>query len=133
MNVVVDTNIIFSALLPQSKKIRDILCLEKNLSFYSCNFAMVEVFKNKEKILRYAQVDEEKILRALHKIFKRITFFREELISSDSLKLAYNLCIDVDIKDVYFVALAIELNGALWTGDTKLKEGLRKRGFDRFL
>ena len=55
------------------------------------------------------------------------------MISSERLKQAYNLCFDVDIKDVYFVALAIELNGVLWTGDTKLKEGLRKKGFDRFL
>lgn len=45
----------------------------------------------------------------------------------------YDLCKDVDIKDTPFVALAIELGPSLWTGDKKLKEGLKQKGFDNFL
>jgi len=28
--------------------------------------------------------------------------------------------------------LTLELNGWLWTGDKKLKAGLKRKGFDRF-
>jgi predicted nucleic acid-binding protein len=45
---------------------------------------------------------------------------------------AYDLCKDVDIKDTPFIALSIELKRPLWTGDKKLKEGLRSKGFDEF-
>jgi len=133
MKVVVDSNIIFSAILPQSKKTRDILFLQKELDFYSCSFALVEIFKYKEKILKAAQLEEEKLLRILHRILRRITFYREDLIHANSLKLAKELCFDIDMKDMYFVALTIEMDGILWTGDVKLKKGLTKKGFDKFL
>ncbi|MEI7935826.1 MAG: PIN domain-containing protein [Verrucomicrobiota bacterium] len=31
-----------------------------------------------------------------------------------------------------FIALTLHLDGRLWTGDDKLKAGLRAKGFDRF-
>jgi predicted nucleic acid-binding protein len=37
------------------------------------------------------------------------------------------------MKDMYFVALTIEMDGILWTGDVKLKKGLTKKGFDKLL
>ncbi|PSQ84453.1 MAG: hypothetical protein BRD44_00900 [Bacteroidetes bacterium QS_7_67_15] len=42
------------------------------------------------------------------------------------------LCHDIDETDTPHVALVFELDGELWTGDKKLKEGLRENGFDRF-
>ena len=45
---------------------------------------------------------------------------------------AYRLCREVDEKDTAYVALALHLDGRLWTHDSELKIGLRARGFDRF-
>jgi len=42
------------------------------------------------------------------------------------------LCRDIDINDAPFVALALELEAVLWTGDKTLKNGLKDKGFDRF-
>jgi len=42
------------------------------------------------------------------------------------------LCKDIDESDTPFVALTIELKALLWTGDKKLKEGLKKKGFISF-
>jgi len=39
---------------------------------------------------------------------------------------------DIDPKDVLFVALTIEMDGLLWTGDTKLRSNLEVKGFDSF-
>jgi predicted nucleic acid-binding protein len=41
----------------------------------------------------------------------------EFLISDTSLTRAYQLCKDVDMKDVPFVASPLELDGLVWTGD----------------
>lgn len=35
-------------------------------------------------------------------------------------------------KDTPFVALALEMEAQLWTRDQELKDGLRRKGFDRF-
>jgi predicted nucleic acid-binding protein len=37
---------------------------------------------------------------------------------------------DIDKKDLLFVALSIQTGFMLWTGDKKLMEGLKKKGFD---
>ena len=42
------------------------------------------------------------------------------------------LCRDVDSKDAPFIALTLHLDGRLWTGDDRLKAGLRAKGFARF-
>jgi predicted nucleic acid-binding protein len=47
------------------------------------------------------------------------------------LKQAYNLCRGLDEKDTIYIALAIELNGLLWTGDKKLINGLDKKDFNQ--
>ncbi|HDR52999.1 MAG TPA: hypothetical protein ENN90_15490 [Mariniphaga anaerophila] len=46
-SVVVDTNLIFSALIPKSSKIREIL-FDTNLTFYSPNYLISEVYKHKD-------------------------------------------------------------------------------------
>ncbi|WP_413176102.1 PIN domain-containing protein [Anabaena azotica] len=38
----------------------------------------------------------------------------------------------MDESDTPHVALTLELEGLLWTGDKKLKEGLIRKGFDKF-
>ncbi|WP_322744651.1 PIN domain-containing protein [Cuspidothrix issatschenkoi] len=41
-------------------------------------------------------------------------------------------CKDIDESDTPHVALTLQLEGLLWTGDKKLKEGLIIKGFDKF-
>ena len=59
-----------------------------------------------------------------------ITFVSEELISERSWISAYGLTKDVDEDDTPFVALALELNTKLWTGDKTLAKGLYQKGSD---
>ena len=65
-------------------------------------------------------------------IIERIQFVPTDFISLESRQKAYDLCYDVDIKDLPFVALSIDLKIPLWTGDKKLKIGLIKKGFHNF-
>jgi len=131
--VIVDTNILFSILLWKSSKFRDVLFAEtEETDFYCCRFAIVELFKHKEKILKQSALPEEELLEVYYGLLKRVKFFEERTMSDESIKQAYELCNDIDAKDTSFVALTIELNGQLWTKDKILKDGLRKKGFDKF-
>lgn len=46
---------------------------------------------------------------------------------------AWRLCRDVDENDTAYVALTLELDAVLWTGDKELETGLRKKGFAKLL
>jgi len=130
--VIVDTNILFSALLGKSKKLRDTILTEKNISFYSCKFLIVELFKYKEKIRGKSSLEEDEILELLYGLLKKINIFDEVSVTEESLQKAFELCKDVDEKDTPFVAIVMELDGLLWTGDKALKDGLASKGFDSF-
>jgi len=130
--IIVDTNILFSALLGKNKKFRDILLSQKNINLYSCKFTLVELFKYKEKIQKYSSFDEGEILELLYNLLKNIHLFDENTLTKESLKIAFDLCYDIDLKDIPFVAVTIELDGLLWTGDKKLKNGLKIKGFNSF-
>ena len=131
MKIVIDTNILFSSLLSKSSKLRKIL-LNKDYQFFSPNFVFVEIFKHKEKILKYTKSSEVEVYEYLNEILKKIHFVNEEIISKENRQRAYELCVDIDKEDIPMIALAIELNADVWTGDTTLREGLNKKGFIKF-
>lgn len=132
MKVVVDANILFSAFLSRNSKYRDLL-FDETYEFYSPNFVFLEIFKHKEKILKCTKETEEDVYGFLGKVLKRIHFVGEEVVSIENYTKAYALCKEIDEDDAPFVALALEINGYLLTGDDKLKMGLKIKGFDRFL
>ena len=126
--VIVDTNILFSALLRKNSRFIELI-LEPNYDFFICEQVLVELFKRKEKILRASQLREEEIVTIYQILLKRINLYKEDLIAAEHLATAYQLCRDIDETDTPHVALTIELGGLLWTGDKKLKEGLQRKGF----
>lgn len=131
MKVVVDANILFSAFLSASSQYRDLFFQEKH-EFYSPNFVFLEIFKHKEKILKCTKESEEDVYEFLGMMLKRISFVREEVVSAENYRKANVLCSEIDENDTPFVALALELDGYLLTGDEKLKKALKNKGFDRF-
>jgi putative PIN family toxin of toxin-antitoxin system len=131
MRVVVDSNIIFSALLLKNSRLRELL-FRKNHRFYCPNYVFVEIFKYKEKIIKYSQLNEIELYEYLNKILENIKSIKKEVISKENRLAAFNLCEDVDEKDAPFIALAIEVDAFMWTGDKTLKRALGKKGFDRF-
>lgn len=129
--VVIDTNILFSALLRrQSHFTRTIL--GSGHAFFICESVIVELFKHKERIVQASQLTETDIIRLFYTLLRHVTVFKEELIEPTIRRQAYELCVDIDEADAPHVALTIHLDGVLWTGDKTLKQGLEKRGFDRF-
>jgi predicted nucleic acid-binding protein len=130
-SVVVDTNLIFSALIPKASKIREIL-FESNMTFYSPNFLITEIYTHKDRLLKSSKLTDSEFYLYFNGIIERIKFIPTDFIGNDSRQKAYDLCKDIDVKDTPFVALAIDLGLPIWTGDKKLKDGLRLKGYQDF-
>ncbi len=129
--VVVDTNIIFSALLSSQSRFAEIL-LRADGQFYVNELTLIELFKHKEKIVRFSRLSEDEIIRLYYLLLRKINLYKEDLISPESRRAAYALCHDIDETDAPHLALTLEIDGLLWTGDNTLKTRLRQKGFDRF-
>jgi len=56
-----------------------------------------------------------------------------EAIRESTWEKAMELTKDVDEFDAPFIALALEMESPLWTGDKKLVKGLSKKGIDWIL
>jgi len=93
---------------------------------------IAEIYKHKEKLIKNSKLDEPEFYLYLTGIIEKIQFLPIDFISVENRKKAYDLCKDIDVKDTPFIALAIELNLPVWTGDRKLKDGLRSKRFDNF-
>lgn len=129
--VVVDTNIFFSALMSaESSFAKAMLRLENE--FFVCETTLVEIFDHKEKLIKASRISSDDLAHLYHILVKRVQVYKEDLISPENWKSVYDLCHDVDETDTPHVALALELNAVLWTGDKRLKEGLEKKGFQNF-
>ncbi len=129
--VVVDTNIFFSALLSaESLFAKTMLRLENR--FFVCETTLVEIFEHKEKLIKVSRTSPDDVAHLYYILVRRIQVYKEDLISPENWKTAYDLCIDIDETDTPHVALALELKAALWTGDKRLKEGLKEKGFQNF-
>ena len=131
MIVVIDANIVFSALVTSNPNRRKYL-FSNEIKLYSPNFLITEIFKHKEPILKASTLSNSELSELLNKVFQRISFVNEELISVKNYMEVYRLCKGIDENDVPFLALTLQLDGKLWTKDKQLKTGLLARGFNSF-
>lgn len=129
--IIVDTNIVFSALVNKNSTIATFL-LEPNHALVMPKFGFVELFKHKEKICSVSKHSQDEILEILYELIRHIDFFDENSLSVSALTEAWALVEDIDPKDMLFVALTLEMEGLLWTGDIKLRSGLEAKGFEAF-
>ena len=132
MRYVVDTNIIMSAMLSPSGRVADVFFNRLIEAELICpHFLVIELFDKKERIQKYSKLNNIAVSDLYYLLLKRVSFINEELISTESLKIAYDLVVEKDIDDLVFVALAVHANATLWTGDLKLLKHLRKKGFTK--
>ena len=131
VQVVVDTNVLFGALLQRDSKARQTIVL-RAADFVTPRYLFVELFKHKERLLRMSDLSADELVEAFHILVMRLNFYNESEIPIGTWMRAYQLCGDVDRNDTAFVALALHLGARLWSNDDELKAGLRARGFDTF-
>jgi len=130
VRIIVDTNIIFSALLHSDGNIGDLLFNSSGVfDFYSCSYMRMEIQKHWQRLKQISGLDDERLEVSYIQVISKLNFINEEIINPEIWVAAENLVKGIDIDDTDFVALTLFLDGYLWTGDKVLYGGLRRLGF----
>ena len=133
MKVVVDTNIVFSAILNTNSRIANLLIQSPSkINFYTTDQLLDEINKHSDKLIKLSGYSKEELQRLIFLLTKRISFISRLLISEESYQFAETLTSDIDEDDIEFVALTHQIGGKLWSGDKKLLAGLEKKGWRDF-
>ena len=131
MNVIVDTNIIFSAILSQQGKIHDLLMnSEHEFTFFTPTFMIEELDTHHEKLKKISGLNDSEISFLKRTLFHHIEFIDPEIIRHESWLKGFDLIKNIDEKDTPFIALTLDIEGYLWTGDKKLGSGLKQKGIN---
>ena len=134
MKLIVDTNIVFSAILNSQSWIGQILLHpDDSLIFFSPLFLRKEILNHKQKIKQFTKLSEIETEELIDLIYSKIQFIDEKLIPKKILKTADELKREIDFDDAIFIALANHLNCKLWTGDKKLMNFFKMNGFNRII
>jgi predicted nucleic acid-binding protein len=134
MKVIVDTNIVFSALLNSDSRIgRLLLDTRDKIDFFSCKYLQKEIHRHIDKIRQYSKLNDYDLFELITLVESRIFFIDEALLPTSVITVAQEWVSGIDFDDFAFVAIAVHLNGLLWTGDKKLSNGLRQKGYNRLV
>lgn len=86
MKIIVDTNIVFSAILNSNSRIGKILLnSNQHFQFFSCNYLRIEIQRHKKKLLKLTGLTETDLAELEGILLHKITFIDERLIPSDLL------------------------------------------------
>lgn len=134
MKYIIDTNIVFSALLnPHSPIGQIILNGSKYFTFLSVQLLRQEIDRHEKKILKISGLSQQEFIKIFDLISSKIRFVNHCLISAKNFEKALKLTKDIDTDDLLFVGLSLQLKGKLWTGDKKLISGLVSKGFKQII
>jgi len=116
MKLVVDANVLFSALIKEGKT-RELL-LMPSLNLFTPQFILEEFEKYKQEILKKTKREEEEFIEIFNLFSKIINIVPEE----DFIEYINEAEeITPDPNDVMYFALALKLGCSIWSNDKKLK------------
>jgi predicted nucleic acid-binding protein len=117
MNLIVDANILFAALLKEGKTIE--ILLNPFFNFHAPEFLFEEFEKYEEEILGKMHRTEDEFSEVLENLKEIVNVVPKEDYTE---KFDLGKEISPDDNDFYYFALALKLNCAIWSNDKKLKE-----------
>ena len=129
-NYVADANIIFSALI--SGKTAYLKLVTEN-HIYLPDYALEELQEYQNLIFEKTKQTPTALKDYTLELFKRITVLPNYIISLRNHLVAFELCKDIDRKDMVYLALALEFDYTLLTRDKPLADGLRAKGFTNII
>lgn len=120
MRIVIDSNILFSALLKDSVT-REII-LEYRDSFLFPYYIFNEFEKHKSYLIEKSNISIEDFNKLLELILSKVTIIPPEVLQKHKSE-ALNIVKDIDKDDVIFFACALAYPGsAIWSDDKALKK-----------
>lgn len=116
--IVIDTNIIISALIKDSINRKIILNFKGKI--YCPIIIFVEIFRYKDLIIQKSKLDASEVENLIHLLFNKIKFIDNQSLLKHK-HLAKDICKDIDINDEMFFACAIHCDCPIWSNDKVLK------------
>lgn len=118
MKLVIDSNIIFSALLSPGGKTAELIFV-KEIELWSTRTLEEELLKYKSELLKKSNLSEIDFELLKELLFDKINFVEDEELF-DYAKTAKEIC--PDKGDIQFFAVCLAKNIPLWSNDKKLKQ-----------
>lgn len=117
--IVVDTNILLSALISDSKTREIIVNIDKKLVAPEAIYQ--EINKYRDLIKDKADISQEELEKLLETMFKHIQIVPNEKIKQ-KLDEAEKEISEVDEDDVIFLATALSVEATIWSDDKDLQK-----------
>jgi predicted nucleic acid-binding protein len=102
VKVIVDANMVFSAILNTNGKVGELLInSHKLIDFMAPEFLRTEIRKYHKRLTEISKLSLEAVIEAEYLVCKDIKFISEEQVSLENWEAAYDLVKDIDEKDVH--------------------------------
>jgi predicted nucleic acid-binding protein len=118
MKLVVDTNIIISALLKDGF-IRKII-INRQFKLLTPAYSLSEISKYKNEIMDRSGFNDQDFLHFIKILFKYIKIINP-IKYEKNINQAKSIMVNIDIKDVPFIATALTFNAVIWSDDIHFK------------
>lgn len=120
MNIVIDSNILFSALIKDS--ITRKLILNYNGLFLFPEYIFEEIEEHKAELFEKSEMNKEDFNLLLSLILKKVLIVNNEILLSYKQQ-AVDIVKDIDLDDALFIACALAYSDSiLWSDDKALKK-----------
>ncbi|MDX1903772.1 MAG: PIN domain-containing protein [Thermonemataceae bacterium] len=127
---VIDANVLISILISGKAGYRPILTFN---NFILPDFALIEVEKYKDILKDKTKMSEIQFTDWTYFVFTQLTILPQYVLEQNILVKSERLLEKIDLKDISYVALAMQLDLPLLTRDNPLYQGLRKQGFRKVI
>jgi len=127
---IIDANIIFSALISGKDLF---VSLFENNRIYAPDFITIELDKYRHIVLKKSKLPIANLQDFIQRLFRHITIIPNLYIKELSKQKAIELCENIDVKDVAYIALSIEMDLPFVTRDKKLFYDLKNKSFDNII
>tara|TARA_Y100000310_G_scaffold345402_1_gene464544 strand:- start:52630 stop:53049 length:420 start_codon:yes stop_codon:yes gene_type:complete len=119
MNVIIDSNILFSALIKNSVTRK--LILESDQKFLFPSYIFIEMKKHQKLLLKKSKLVEKDFNELLRLLLTKVVIVPNEVLAKHK-EMANQIVADIDPNDVLFFACALAFpNSIIWSDDKKLK------------
>ena len=132
MIAIIDTNILYSALISPQGEVAKILKERKNIQFLVPDYLLEEIEEHLSDIVTITKKTKSQIKTTFSSLLMGLTILTSENISKEVLIEADFLTKDIDEDDIPFIAFHLQYKHKIWSLDKKLINGLTAKGCAHF-
>ena len=129
MTIIVDANIVFSAMLNNKSGHFQLLLKRNSFAFIAPDFLLFELEKHRERLLKLLNLSVLEYIELQKLVVQNIRFYPDHFVPKTYWRKAQELVKEKDPNDAAYVAMSLYFDATIWTGDRKISEHLKSKGF----